>query len=113
MKAARRDSAGGLMLNIRGEWRWLPLGVCCALALIFADHWRVRAQGGIRAEEVIKRAEAPVSSLNSAGRGNRGARRPKRPSIYQPDKAVAQAQPARDMEYSQVGVTVWRLQEGS
>src|SRR5438067_7950200 len=87
------------MLNQRTGRRLFLFIIGCALALTFANHRPAFAQEGIRAEEVIKRP-APRHSTP----------RQRRPVTYRPEKPFVTTQPTPNMEYAQVGVTIWRLQ---
>ncbi|MDT5121148.1 MAG: hypothetical protein QOC96_630 [Acidobacteriota bacterium] len=96
------------MLNQRTERRVVLFIIGCALALTFANHRPAFAQEGIRAEEVINRIKPPTVSITTTSRHT--TTRPKRPVTYRPDKPYVTTQPSPNMEYAQVGLTIWRLQ---
>ncbi|HEX8847213.1 MAG TPA: hypothetical protein VF791_21395 [Pyrinomonadaceae bacterium] len=100
------------MLKSKNEWRRLLLIIVCALALSFGSASAAQAQGsrGIRSEEVVIRIKSPIGGKRPPRRGNT---RPKRPVTYSSDKPFTNVRNQLDMEYAQLGVTIWRLQGNS
>jgi hypothetical protein len=68
---------------------------------------------GIKAEEVVNRIKPSTVSATSNSPGARNTPRPKRHITYRSNKPFIKTPPAQDMEYAQVGVTIWRLQGDS
>lgn len=97
------------MFNQRRRWGFLIFTAFCGLTLTGVTKPSVFAQG-IRAEEVVARVKAVAARLGSRGRRGPG---PKPKGTYRPDKPLVKPQPSSAMEYSQVGVTVWRVEDGS
>ena len=96
--------------------RWLLFSFACALLLSPSGFQPARAQEGskgIRAEEVVRRIKPPTVRIAIAKRRTPPASKARPPATYRSDAPFVKAQAPQSMEYALVGVTIWRLQEGS